>query len=442
MSNIVLHAEHLGKRYRIGVTRQRPASGLPLLRHLVAAPFEYLRQKSLPLTDENSIWAINNISFDVQRGEAVGVIGRNGVGKSTLLRILSRITKPTTGSAVINGRVVSLLEVGTGFHPELTGRENIYLNGAILGMKKREVDRRFDEIVAFAEVENFIETPVKHYSSGMYVRLAFAVAAHLETEILLVDEVLAVGDLQFQKKCLGKMGDIANEGRTVLFVSHNMQAIKTFCSRTLLIENGQLEADGRTEDVLYTYLTKNSTLKGDGTIPEDTPRPVGTGEMLVQKVAIKTERGNKVNQLFFAQKFFVEVCCNVKEPIADAAIEIGISTFDGLRIATVTSIDRGQPLLHFLPGEWKITVEIALTLLPGQYAVDLMIHHWGEERRLTIDWVERALTFTALDMPEAGSDHYVYFTRTYNLSHVRGFVRPEAVWQVPLQIQPLADSGI
>jgi lipopolysaccharide transport system ATP-binding protein len=304
------------------------------------------------------------------------------------------------------------------------------------------VDRRFDEIVAFAEVENFIETPVKHYSSGMYVRLAFSVAAHLETEILLVDEVLAVGDLQFQKKCLGKMGDVTHEGRTVLFVSHNMQAIKTFCSRTLLIENGRLEADGPTKDVLFSYLTKNNTLKGDGDIPEDAPRPVGTGEILLRSVALKAPDGTSTNRVFFGQKFHIEAVFNSRAPVDDAAIEIGISTFDGLRIATVTSIDRAQPLLSFTPGAWKITIETVVTLLPGQYAVDVMIHHWGEERKLTIDWVERALTFTALDTPESGSDYYVSFAIPYSLTQVRGFVRPETVWQKPLQLKPLAGSVI
>ena len=204
--------------------------------------------------DDTDLWALRDVSFEVKRGEVVGIIGRNGAGKSTLLKILSRITEPTAGSAKIHGRVGSLLEVGTGFHPELTGRENIYLNGAILGMRRAEIERKFDEIVAFAEIERFLDTPVKRYSSGMYVRLAFAVAAHLEPEILLVDEVLAVGDAQFQKKCLGKMGDVAKEGRTVLFVSHNMVAVQTLCQRAFWLDSGQLKAQGEVGTIVTTYL--------------------------------------------------------------------------------------------------------------------------------------------------------------------------------------------
>ena len=206
--------------------------------------------------ENNTIWALKDVSFEVQKGEVLGIIGRNGAGKTTLLKILSRVTEPTEGEVRIRGRVGSLLEVGTGFHPELTGRENIFLNGAILGMRREEIKKKFDEIVAFAEIEKFLDTPVKRYSSGMYVRLAFAVAAHLEPEILIVDEVLAVGDAQFQKKCLGKMGDVAKEGRTVLFVSHNMQAVQTLCNTSVLLADGRIEAHGEVNAVVNAYLNK------------------------------------------------------------------------------------------------------------------------------------------------------------------------------------------
>src|SRR5256712_2800247 len=235
MSDIAIRVESLRKLYRIGARQERYYTLRDTLTEAVTRPFQKLssflsRNGAGSRTPEaSSIWALKDVSFEVKRGEVVGIIGRNGAGKSTLLKILSRITEPTKGRARIHGRVGVLLEVGTGFHPELTGRENIYLNGAILGMKKAEIDRKFDEIVAFAEVEQFIDTAVKHYSSGMYVRLAFAVAAHLEPEILLVDEVLAVGDAAFQKKCLGKIGDVARHGRTVLFVSHNLGAINRLC---------------------------------------------------------------------------------------------------------------------------------------------------------------------------------------------------------------------
>ncbi len=243
----VITVENIGKQYRVGadasgMLRDRIADAL---RHPVAA----LRPKP-----RETFWALKDISFEVQEGEVLGLIGRNGAGKSTLLKILSRITKPTVGHAEIHGRVGSLLEVGTGFHPELSGRENVFLNGAILGMSRREIARKFDEIVAFAEVEKFIDTAVKHYSSGMYVRLAFAVAAHLETEILFVDEVLSVGDVSFQKKCLGKMGDVARHGRTVIFVSHNMAAVTRLCGRAMLLSDGQAIFDGDTRGAISSYL--------------------------------------------------------------------------------------------------------------------------------------------------------------------------------------------
>ena len=247
MSDIAIRVEGLGKRYQIGAVQKRHDTLRDALVDRVQAPLKRLRAGRSrgtaggdPLETANTFWALKEVSFEVKRGEVLGVIGRNGAGKSTLLKILSRITEPTEGRAVINGRIGSLLEVGTGFHPELTGRENIYLNGAILGMKRTEIERRFDEIVAFAEIEKFLDTPVKRYSSGMYVRLAFAVAAHLEPEILVVDEVLAVGDVAFQNKCLGKMDEVAKQGRTVLFVSHNMAAIAHLCTVGVVLHGGRI----------------------------------------------------------------------------------------------------------------------------------------------------------------------------------------------------------
>ena len=261
MSDIAVKVEHLSKRFQIGARQESYRTLRDTLAGAAAAPFRRIREtfqrSSAPAAKRsNEFWALEDISFEVRRGEVVGIIGRNGAGKSTLLKILSRITEPTTGRAEIYGRVGSLLEVGTGFHGELSGRDNIYLNGAILGMKRAEIERKFDDIVSFAEVERFIDTPVKHYSSGMYLRLAFAVAAHLEPEILIVDEVLAVGDLAFQKKCLGKMEQVAQEGRTVLFVSHDMTAINTLCGRAILLQAGRIERSGPTRDVVAHYLTR------------------------------------------------------------------------------------------------------------------------------------------------------------------------------------------
>lgn len=255
MSDIAIHVENLGKRYQIGARQERPDT----LRDALTG---FFRRPQKVTKDETELWALKDVSFEVKRGEVVGIIGRNGAGKSTLLKILSRITEPTHGKALIHGRVGSLLEVGTGFHPELTGRENIYLSGAMLGMKREEIDRKFDEIVDFSGVEKFIDTPIKRYSSGMNVRLGFAVAAHLEPEILLVDEVLAVGDAVFQKKCLGKMGDVAQEGRTVLLVSHNMIAIQTLCQRAFWLNGGQLKVQGDVNSTVTNYL--GTSLTGDG----------------------------------------------------------------------------------------------------------------------------------------------------------------------------------
>jgi lipopolysaccharide transport system ATP-binding protein len=261
MGDIAIRADNLSKQYRIGMQKARYQTFRDALVTAARAPLHWFKGEAAQ--ERNKIWALKDISFEIKHGEAVGIIGRNGAGKSTLLKILSRITKPTRGRADIFGRVGSLLEVGTGFHPELTGRDNIYLNGAILGMRRSEIDRKFDEIVAFSEIEKFLDTPVKYYSSGMYVRLAFAVAAHLEPEILLVDEVLAVGDAQFQKKCLGKMGDVAQGGRTVLFVSHNMQAVRSLCSDAFLLNGGKLVSKGDVQSIIREYMASQSLSKGE-----------------------------------------------------------------------------------------------------------------------------------------------------------------------------------
>ena len=258
MSDIAIHAENIGKRYRLGTA----AIHYPTLRDAISERIQKLRRMGAP-REEEILWALRNLSFDVHQGQVIGIIGRNGAGKSTLLKILSRVTEPTEGTALIRGRVGSLLEVGTGFHPELTGRENIYLNGAILGMKRMEIESKFDEIVSFAEVEKFIETPVKRYSSGMYLRLAFAVAAHLEPEILIVDEVLAVGDAEFQRKCLGKMSDVASQGRTVLFVSHNMSAILRLTEETRVIDKGKLAMRAPTPEAVDYYLSNGYSQEGE-----------------------------------------------------------------------------------------------------------------------------------------------------------------------------------
>lgn len=297
MSEIAICVRDLGKQYHIGALQQgeRYKSLRESLTRAAYAPFRMLRSLAQRDREQNDahqarIWALKEVSFDIHRGDIVGVIGRNGAGKSTLLKILARITEPTTGRAEIHGRSGSLLEVGTGFHPELTGRENIFLNGSILGMRRAQISQRFDEIVAFAEIEQFIDTPVKHYSSGMYLRLAFAVAAHLETEILLVDEVLAVGDYRFQEKCLGKMRDVATSGRTILYVSHSMSSIQTLCKRVMAFSDGRLMADSSPQEVIAEYIGGN--LGRIHTEPADPKRPTITrAEVLLkeQKLLVSIE---------------------------------------------------------------------------------------------------------------------------------------------------------
>ncbi|GAK50580.1 ABC transporter related [Candidatus Moduliflexus flocculans] len=288
MGNIAISVENLGKCYRIGQAQKRPENFRAAVRSFVTSPFEYLRSRLREPSADELFWALKDVSFDVKHGEVLGVIGRNGAGKSTLLKILSRITEPTTGRAKVYGRVGSLLEVGTGFHPELTGRENIYLNGTILGMKRAEIDKKFDEIVEFSGVEKFLDTPVKRYSSGMYVRLAFAVAAHLEPEILLVDEVLAVGDVEFQKKCLGKMGDVARKGRTVFFVSHNMTAIQSLCHRCIWLNEGGIADEGASGRIVGQYLQAFSTVTREQ-IWEHPEQAPGDDNIRIHRIAVSAE---------------------------------------------------------------------------------------------------------------------------------------------------------
>ena len=297
MSDTIIRVENLGKKYIIGHQQEGRARYVALRDVLANGASRLLKswgkRESNPAREE--FWALKDVSFEVKQGEVIGIIGRNGAGKSTLLKVLSRITEPTTGRISIKGRVASLLEVGTGFHPELTGRENIYLNGAILGMSKAEIKKKFDEIVAFAEVEKFLDTPVKRYSSGMYVRLAFAVAAHLEPEILVVDEVLAVGDAAFQKKCLGKMGDVATkEGRTVLFVSHNMAAVEKLCTQGIVLNQGILKFTGAQTEAITHYLTTFSEAK---TALKERNDHRGSGEIIITNIEIKDKQGNLLDTI-------------------------------------------------------------------------------------------------------------------------------------------------
>jgi len=288
MSDVVIRVENLGKRYRVGERKETYGTLRDTIVSAVQASMAALRGHGCK-NGRKEFWALRGVSFDVKRGEVLGIVGRNGAGKSTLLKILSRVTRPTLGRAWINGRVGSLLEVGTGFHPELSGRENIFLNGAVLGMKNTEIQQKFDDIVEFAEIEQFLDTPVKRYSSGMYMRLAFSIAAHLEPEILLVDEVLAVGDAAFQKKCLGKMGKVAKEGRTVLFVSHNLQAVRSLCERGLLLSRGRSVFHGPVQDAVRHYL--DYIQEGMSKRLEENPDREGDGAVRLTNTHSSDERG-------------------------------------------------------------------------------------------------------------------------------------------------------
>jgi len=300
MSDMAIRVESLSKKYRIGGKQEKYKTLRDTLTDALVYSFHqagklFRGQAKGAAELEQTIWALKDVSFEVKNGEVLGIIGRNGAGKSTLLKILSRITEPTEGYAEIHGRVGTLLEVGTGFHPELTGRENVYLNGTILGMKRGEIERKFDEIIAFAEVEKFIDTPVKHYSSGMYLRLAFAVAAHLEPEILIVDEVLAVGDASFQEKCLGKMQNVAGQGRTVLFVSHNMGAISSLCHRVILLSAGEIIGIGPSEEIVRAYL--KSVRDSKGTRLAERKDHEGSGEIRIEEIWMEDCTGKRVDSV-------------------------------------------------------------------------------------------------------------------------------------------------
>jgi lipopolysaccharide transport system ATP-binding protein len=378
MPDLAIRCENLSKQYRIG-SPDNYRTLRDAISNTALAPFR--RSKNNSRNGHGSIWALLDVSCEIQRGEVVGIIGLNGAGKSTLLKILSRITAPTRGVAQIHGRVGSLLEVGTGFHPELTGRENVYLNGAILGMRKTEIDRKFDEIVAFAEVQQFLDTPVKRYSSGMYVRLAFGVAAHLETEVLLVDEVLAVGDAQFQKKCFEKMRDIGVQGRTILFVSHNMSAVRSLCKHAIIIERGRVVAQGEIDQTVDQYL---SQIASSQTFAE----AVETNTFSVTSVEVTSESGPVIKTFDPVQ---VKVQFTPNADIKDPGLYVSILTMDSRRLTgldlkdfvTTESLPAGRS------AELGFTIE-SLPLMPGTYQLEI---HLKDMARTLIEIVPRTFKF-------------------------------------------------
>lgn len=368
MTRPIIEVERISKCYRLG------AIGPTSLRETFSRYLDRLQNRSV-VAEKRDFWALREVSFDVQAGEVVGIIGRNGAGKSTLLKILSRITEPTSGRAVIRGRVASLLEVGTGFHPELSGRENIFLNGAILGMTRAEVRRKFKEIVAFAEVEQFIDTPVKRYSSGMYVRLAFAVAAHLEPDILIVDEVLAVGDAQFQEKCLGKMQSVSTQGgRTVLFVSHNMAAIQRLCKQSIVLQQGQLAFKGPTKEAAACYLnssTKELNANVDGYVDLESQPQAGSGSVRFISIRLVDSAGSPLHACAIAQTAVIEIAFKTNKNVSSLIIGFAVHDALGQPIFATHWNDYGKTY-SLTPGIWNTRCIIEPNYLrAGTYNISL-----------------------------------------------------------------------
>lgn len=377
--NTAIKVENLSKRYRIGLKQQMHDSFGSAILDIVKSPVRNFRKyRSLYVFDENdsedTIWALKNISFELHKGEVLGVIGHNGSGKSTLLKILSRVTDPTEGRAEIRGRVSSLLEVGTGFHPELTGRENIYLNAIILGMSKQEVNQKFDEILAFSEIGNFIDTPVKRYSSGMKVRLAFSVSAYLDPEILIVDEVLAVGDAAFQKKCLGKMENVASTGKTVLFVSHNMAAIQSLCTRAIILERGKLIGDFSVEKAIQKYITSAQERATLNTLSERDDRIGGDIFRFVQIDFIDPDTSDPINILISGRPIIVRIryYSNAPHTLTDVSLSIGFFMLPGAPLFTCRSDVIGKTF-QLEKGEGELYCEIPkCPLMEGRYSFNLL----------------------------------------------------------------------
>lgn len=399
MSYTAVKVENLTKEY---VLRHQQVSNYTALRDVLVDRVKSAARGKFSTQSKETFLALDDVSFEIQSGDRVGIIGRNGAGKSTLLKILSRIVAPTQGRITLDGRIASLLEVGTGFHPELSGRENIYLNGAILGMSRAEINRKFDEIVAFSEVEKFLDTPVKRYSSGMYVRLAFAVAAHLEPEILIVDEVLAVGDAAFQKKCLGRMREVAGEGRTVLFVSHNMEAVQKLCNTGIMLQKGRLIRQGPMDDVIKTYLEQSASSQAEFQVelPNDGIDRPG----VCQRVIIRTMDGQPTAEVPAASPYLVDVEFNINRNLQHFIAGIGVVTMMEFPFRTVWS----QPH-QVKPGTYRMRFYFDdVHLAPGMYKLIIGLSDQGN----TFHSVDNLIYFEVSEATEVKIDERVYNLRS------------------------------
>ena len=397
MKSLAIKAENISKQYRLGQV------GTGTIQHDLNRFWSKVRGKEDPYLkigeandrsqkgESDYVWSLRDINFEVEQGDAVGIIGRNGAGKSTLLKLLSKVTKPTTGNFKVNGRIASLLEVGTGFNPEMTGRENIYLNGAFLGMRRAEITRKFDEIVAFSGVERYIDTPVKRYSSGMYVRLAFAVAAHLESEILIVDEVLAVGDAEFQKKCLGKMNDVSKgEGRTVLFVSHNMSAVKNLCDKGIILEHGKVIYQNTAEESINYYLSNSTRLK-DTSLINRTDR-LGNLKLKLVGVDFLNNKEESVSQVISGEYLKIRMHLQKNEEVDFSKLFIGIALLDNQenKVVTFLSDEMGAKFTHLQNDTFVDLVIPQLFLRGGNYDMTIQIGDTSSAVQSYIDVIEKA----------------------------------------------------
>jgi lipopolysaccharide transport system ATP-binding protein len=428
-STPIINVEKVGKQYRLGSRRARYATVREVLASAVRAPFR--RFSGFRQADE-TFWALKDVSFEISAGQAVGVIGRNGAGKSTLLKILSRITRPTTGRVELYGRVGSLLEVGTGFHPELTGRENVYLSGAILGMGRAEIARKFDEIVDFAEVERFIETPVKYYSSGMYLRLAFSVAAHLEPDVLIVDEVLAVGDMAFQRKCISKMNDVGGHGRTVIFVSHSMPAVSRLCQRVLLLSDGTLIKDGPSEEVIKAYVSSGMSTLAEREWPGS--NAPGDDVVKLRRVRTSSENGATLEVADIRRAVGIEMVYDVLEPGVVMMPNYHLYNEEGVCLFVVHDLDpdwrfRPRPVGRFISTVW----------IPGNFLAEGSIFVTAALSTyfpLTVHFIERdTVVFRVVDSLEGDSARGDY------AGQMPGVIRPILPWTTRMEAAP-AEAGL
>ena len=424
MSNIVLKAENISKQYRLGQL------GTGTISHDINRWFYKIRGKEDPylkVGDVNDrseaggseyVWSLKDIDFEVKRGEVLGIIGKNGAGKSTLLKILSQVTTPTTGAVKVKGRIAALLEVGTGFHPDLTGRENVFLNGAILGMTKREIKSKLDEIVEFSGVAKYLDTPVKRYSSGMMVRLGFAVAAHLEPEILIVDEVLAVGDAEFQEKCLGKMKDVSGQGRAVLFVSHNMAAIKSLCKRTIVLKNGKANFDGEVAEGIAEYLNSSNPGENIGLI-EKHHRTINTGVVFFKEVEITNNEFSNGKSIYFNND--IEIKCTVEflKSFENVLFDIRVISADGVELLHTMNIYEND-FINIKLGLVKISLILENRLQPGKYYITLGAHL---SDGATLDYLENILEINVLNVGINNQKGLIYDFKL-------GYYRPNTKWKI------------